>query len=74
MSPRPSPPSGGFFLSSFCSGSAATKLGTIPRLLRLFLRVATEAEESTMPVILLWGIPTLIVLGGGTYWLLHLHH
>jgi hypothetical protein len=26
-----------------------------------------------MPVILLWGIPTLIVIGGGTYWLLHLH-
>jgi len=30
-------------------------------------------RSKTMPVILLWGIPTLIVLGGGTYWLMHLH-
>jgi hypothetical protein len=30
--------------------------------------------EQTMPVIFLWGIPTLIVLGGGAYWLVHLHH
>lgn len=34
----------------------------------------TRSEEVAMPVILLWGIPTLIVLGGGTCWLLHLHH
>jgi len=27
-----------------------------------------------MPVIILWGIPTLIVLGGGIYWIAHLHH
>jgi len=26
-----------------------------------------------MPVILLWGIPALVVIGGGTYWLMHLH-
>jgi hypothetical protein len=35
---------------------------------------ADAEEETDMPVILLWGIPTLIVLGGGTYWLLHMHH
>jgi hypothetical protein len=40
---------------------------------RLFLWADAE-EETDMPVILLWGIPTLIVLGGGTYWLLHMHH
>jgi len=26
-----------------------------------------------MPVILLWAIPAVIVIGGGGYWLLHLH-
>ena len=31
-------------------------------------------EEDIMPVIVLWGIPTLIVLAGGGYWLLHMHH
>jgi hypothetical protein len=25
-----------------------------------------------MPVFLLWGIPKLIVLGGGVYWITHL--
>jgi hypothetical protein len=33
-----------------------------------------ELEEETMPVIILWGIPTLIVLVGGGYWLVHMHH
>jgi hypothetical protein len=30
-------------------------------------------EESNMPVILLWGIPALVVIGGGGYWLMHMH-
>jgi hypothetical protein len=33
-----------------------------------------ELEEEIMPVILLWGIPTLIVVGGGAFWLIHAHH
>jgi hypothetical protein len=28
-------------------------------------------EEETMPVILLWGIPTLFVVVGGGWWLMH---
>ena len=32
-----------------------------------------QLEEETMPVIILWGIPTLIVLAGGGYWLMHMH-
>lgn len=32
-----------------------------------------EQRENAMPVILLWGIPAIIVIGGGTYWLMHLH-
>jgi len=32
------------------------------------------SEEETMPVIFLWAIPAVIVIGGGGYWLMHLHH
>jgi len=32
-----------------------------------------NAKEKIMPVILLWAIPAVIVIGGGGYWLLHLH-
>jgi hypothetical protein len=27
-----------------------------------------------MPVLLHWGIPALILVGGGGYWLMHLHY
>jgi hypothetical protein len=30
-------------------------------------------EEEAMPVILLWAIPAVIVVGGGGYWLMHMH-
>jgi hypothetical protein len=36
-------------------------------------RIARLTTEENMPVILLWGIPTLIVIGGGAYWIAHLH-
>jgi len=26
-----------------------------------------------MPVIVLWAIPAIIVLGGGVYWIAHMH-
>ena len=32
------------------------------------------SEEETVPVILLWAIPAVIVIGGSGYWLTHLHH
>ena len=32
-----------------------------------------EQRENAMPVILLWGIPAIIVVGGGAYWLMHIH-
>jgi hypothetical protein len=35
------------------------------------VRWSHRGGEETMPVILLWGIPTLIVLAGGTYLLIH---
>jgi hypothetical protein len=33
--------------------------------------VEGRTEESEMPVILLWGVPTLFVVVGGGYWLMH---
>jgi len=30
-------------------------------------------KEQTMPVIFLWGIPAIVVLGGGVYWIAHMH-
>jgi hypothetical protein len=36
--------------------------------------VSSFLEEEHMPVILLWAIPTVIIIGGGGYWLMHLHH
>jgi hypothetical protein len=33
-----------------------------------------KGEESVMPMFFfLWAIPAVIVIGGGTYWFLHLH-
>jgi hypothetical protein len=33
----------------------------------------TFKREQIMPVIFLWGIPAIIVIGGGAYWIAHLH-
>lgn len=30
-------------------------------------------EEIPMPVFILWAIPAVVVLGGGAYWLMHIH-
>ena len=32
-----------------------------------------EKEERIMPVLLLWAVPAVIVIGGASYWFLHLH-
>ena len=32
-----------------------------------------EKEERIMPVLILWAVPAVIVIGGASYWLLHLH-
>jgi hypothetical protein len=32
-----------------------------------------ETEETNMPVLLLWAVPAVIVIGGAGYWLVHLH-
>jgi len=26
-----------------------------------------------MPVLLLWAIPAVLIIGGGGYWIMHLH-
>jgi hypothetical protein len=30
-------------------------------------------EEYAMPILLLWAVPAVIVVGGAGYWLIHLH-
>jgi hypothetical protein len=30
-------------------------------------------EENSMPVFILWAIPAVIILGGGAYWIVHMH-
>ncbi len=30
-------------------------------------------EERIMPVLVLWAVPAVIVIGGATYWLVHMH-
>ena len=37
------------------------------------LKSGNNQKENTMPVLLLWGIPAVILVGGGGYWLMHLH-
>jgi hypothetical protein len=32
-----------------------------------------EEEERIMPVLLLWAVPAVVVIGGASYWFLHLH-
>jgi len=30
-------------------------------------------EEKTMPLLLLWAVPAVIVIGGAGYYLVHMH-
>jgi hypothetical protein len=30
-------------------------------------------RRTAMPVFILWAIPAVIVIGGGAYWIMHLH-
>jgi hypothetical protein len=32
-----------------------------------------ETEVRIMPVLLLWAVPAVVVIGGASYWFLHLH-
>jgi hypothetical protein len=32
-----------------------------------------QTEERIMPVLLLWAVPAVIVIGGVGYWMVHLH-
>jgi hypothetical protein len=34
---------------------------------------SVETEEEKMPVLLLWAVPAIIVIGGAGYYLVHLH-
>jgi hypothetical protein len=32
-----------------------------------------KPEERIMPVLLLWAVPAVIVIGGAGYWIVHMH-
>ena len=32
-----------------------------------------DKEERIMPVLLMWAVPAAIVIGGASYWFLHMH-
>jgi hypothetical protein len=37
-------------------------------------RADGQTRENAMPMIFfLWAVPAVIVIGGGTYWLMHVH-
>jgi hypothetical protein len=38
-----------------------------------FVPRQNDQRRNAMPVLLLWAIPAVIVIGGGGYWLMHLH-
>jgi hypothetical protein len=35
--------------------------------------LSLKLEERKMPVILLWGLPAIVVIGGVGYYLVHMH-
>jgi len=36
-------------------------------------RHENDQRRTAMPVFILWAIPAVIILGGGAYWIAHLH-
>jgi hypothetical protein len=36
-------------------------------------RSAPSVRRYEMPVILMWAVPAVIVIGGASYWILHMH-
>jgi hypothetical protein len=32
-----------------------------------------QLRRKSMPVFILWAIPAVVILGGGAYWIAHLH-
>jgi hypothetical protein len=51
--------------------------GTRVRIAGTFLSVVElsrgATEEETMPVLLLWAVPAIVVVGGGVYLISHMH-
>jgi hypothetical protein len=38
-----------------------------------FSRCGQKMRRGSMPVLLLWAVPAVIVVGGAGYWLVHMH-
>jgi len=43
--------------------------GDLPR----YLGSVQYQEEAVMPVLVMWAIPAVVVIGGVGYWLVHMH-
>jgi len=41
--------------------------------MRSVISPCIKQRRGTMPVLLLWAVPAVIVIGGAGYWLVHLH-
>jgi hypothetical protein len=46
--------------------------GTRAKLSR-YLGSVKYQEEAVMPVLVMWAIPAVVVIGGVGYWLVHMH-
>jgi hypothetical protein len=61
-----------FFHLYFCAAEQAAAIAGTSTDLSSFCNKGTK--EATMPVILLWAVPAVIIVGGGVYYFAHLAH
>jgi hypothetical protein len=57
---------------AFAHPTELRRTGTRPRL-RRYLRSVAYQEEAVMPVLVMWAIPAVVVIGGVGYFLVHMH-
>lgn len=55
-----------------CSVTVSRCTGTL-HLFAAFCVRGAQPRRTLMPIIILWAVPAVIVIGGGIYWLGHLH-
>jgi hypothetical protein len=67
---------GAIVLHSQCSGNmlhCTIKNDREPRAMPLRLFFEGKREERIMPILVMWAVPAVIVIGGVGYWLVHMH-
>jgi hypothetical protein len=53
------------------SAEANREQSTLPE--RFLGEGKRQREERTMPILVMWAVPAVIVIGGVGYWLVHMH-